>query len=290
MIRRPLSELTLKDNFLFAAVMMYPKNCKKLLELVLGREIQRVEVDREKSLIYNPDYKGVRLDVFAKDENNTHFNVEMQVRREHLERRARYYHSHMEMLFHDADYRELPDSYVIFLCDFDPFYGGKYCYTIGQCIREAPELGYDDGSHTIILSTKGRNAEEVSPRLVKFLQFLSADLDGSEEDYGDEYISELQKTIQQVKTSREMGERYMLFEEMLKDERAEGRAEGRTEGMFLQLIKMTCNMRSRGKAAEQIAEELGEDYALIESICIEADAFAPAYDAEQIYEVLKEQI
>lgn len=56
--RKTLQELTLKDNFLFAAVMMEKENCKELLELALGVKIRRVEVNTEKSIVYNPEYKG----------------------------------------------------------------------------------------------------------------------------------------------------------------------------------------------------------------------------------------
>ncbi len=30
-------------------------------------------------MIYHPECKGVRLDVYAKDEKNTHYDVEMQL-------------------------------------------------------------------------------------------------------------------------------------------------------------------------------------------------------------------
>jgi hypothetical protein len=62
-----------KDNFLFAAVMMEPENCRDVLECALGFPIEQVEVSYEKSIVYHPEYKGVRLDVFAKDENHSHF-------------------------------------------------------------------------------------------------------------------------------------------------------------------------------------------------------------------------
>ncbi|MCM1385657.1 MAG: hypothetical protein NC243_14100, partial [Lachnoclostridium sp.] len=58
--RKTLQELTLKDNFLFAAVMSDPENCRQLLELALGLEIERVEIDTEKNIIYHPEYRGVR--------------------------------------------------------------------------------------------------------------------------------------------------------------------------------------------------------------------------------------
>ena len=124
-----LQNLTMKDNFMFGAVMSEPENCKGFLEMVLGISIDRVEIDVERSMIYNPEYKGIRLDVYAKDEHNTHYNVEMQAQREtELGRRSRYYHSQidMEILLTGVEYAELPDTYVIFVCDFDPFGEGKY--------------------------------------------------------------------------------------------------------------------------------------------------------------------
>lgn len=66
--RKKLKDLTIRDNFMFAAVMMQGDNCKHFLEMLLGIEIERIEISYEKSIIYNPECKGVRLDVFAKDE------------------------------------------------------------------------------------------------------------------------------------------------------------------------------------------------------------------------------
>ena len=40
--RKQLKELTLKDNFMFGAVMMEEENCKRFLELALGFPIERV--------------------------------------------------------------------------------------------------------------------------------------------------------------------------------------------------------------------------------------------------------
>ena len=53
------------------------------------------------------------------------------------------------------DYEQLPESYVIFICDFDPIGLGKYKYTRRQVIEEDLEYNYDDGSYTVFLSTVG---------------------------------------------------------------------------------------------------------------------------------------
>ena len=47
MARKTLQELTIKDNFMFAAVMLEPENAKRLLELVLGIKIDHVEISIE---------------------------------------------------------------------------------------------------------------------------------------------------------------------------------------------------------------------------------------------------
>ena len=73
----------------------------------------------------------------------------------------------MELLLTGMSYNELPDTYVIFICDFDPFGEGKYRYTKKSICKELPTLEMDDGAYTIFLSTMGTNEDEVPKELVK---------------------------------------------------------------------------------------------------------------------------
>ena len=254
--REKLQDLTIKNNFLFGAVMCEEENCKGFLEMTLGFPIEQVEVSKEKSIVYHPEYKGIRLDVYAKDENNTHYNVEMQVlKRAALGKRSRYYHSQidMELLLKGKEYQDLPDTYVIFICDFDPFGKKRYCYTFMNCCLEDKELKLRDGSISIFLSTKGENETEVSQELMNFLKFVSADLKESISDFQDPYVKQLQEAISRIKSNREMEERYMILRELLKDEYSEGMLLGREEGMLLG--------REEGKVegkAEDILDFLGD--------------------------------
>lgn len=77
--RKTLQDLTMKDNFMFGVVMSVEENCAGFLELVLGIEIERIVISKEKSIVYHPEYKGVRLDIYARDESNTH-NLWNQIR------------------------------------------------------------------------------------------------------------------------------------------------------------------------------------------------------------------
>lgn len=253
--KKQLKELTLKDNFMFGAVMMEEENCRRFLEMALGFTIERVEVSKEKSIVYHPEYKGVRLDVYARDEKNTRYNVEMQVaKKQELGKRVRYYHGQidMELLLSGSDYTELPDVYVIFICDFDPFGKKKYRYTFTRQCEEDQKILLEEGCKSIFLSTAGENVSEVPKELVKFLNFVKADLSESESDFEDDFVEKLQETIRRIKTNREMEERFMIFEEMLRDERAEGKAEGLTEskiedifGFLEELGEIPENLRSR---------------------------------------------
>ena len=256
--RKTLQDLTIKDNFLFGAVMRVEENCKGFLEMVLGFPIARVVVSKEKSIIYHPEYKGVRLDIYAEDENHTHYNVEMQVRKKKsLGKRSRYYHSQMVMEYLESgeEYETIPDTFVIFVCDFDPFGQGLYCYTFRNECQEDKSVRLEDGSNTIFLNTRGRNETEVPEGLVRFLKFVTADLEESEGDFQDELVRQFQETIRRIKTDRQMGERYMIFEEMLKEEKQEGRLEGRLEAKKEDIFEL---LEELGEIPEKLQEKIGK--------------------------------
>lgn len=256
--QKRLQDLTIKDNFMFGAVMSIEENCIAFLEMVLGFPIEKVVVSKERSMIYHPEYRGVRLDIYARDEKHTHYNVEMQARRQaDLGKRSRYYHSQIdvECLEKGLPYEELPNTFVIFICDFDPFGCGLYYYSFQNECQEDTRAKLCDGNKTIFLSTKGKNKEQMPQSLVKFLKFVEADLAESEEDFDDELVRQFQTSIRKIKTSREMGERYMLFEELLKEERQEGLAQGRQENAREYILEVLAD---KGEVPAALKESLCE--------------------------------
>ena len=230
--KRTLQQLTIKDNFMFTAVMMDEANCLRFLERALDMQIDHVIVDKEKSLIYHPDYHGIRLDVYAKG-NSKAFNIEMQIQPKHnLPRRTRYYHDQIDMseLQPSEGYEALPEAYVIFVCDFDPFGDKKYRYTFEEICKET-NRPLQNGRHTIFLSTKGMNRSEVPEELVELLNYIGAGESVSSENYSDPYVRQLQKSVNDTKKSRKMEERFMMIEELMQEEYQAGKAEGREEGI-----------------------------------------------------------
>lgn len=236
---KKLQDLTIKDAFMFAAVMSDAEQCKLLLALILEMDILEVDVVAEKSLSYHPEYHGVRLDVLAEERGmHRRFNVEMQVKTETaLSKRSRYYHAQMDMdaLLTGESYDRLPDTYVIFICDFDPFGDQLYRYTARNMIYETNKL-LADGNHTIILSTKGKNLNDVPIQLVNFLEYVGQDTDNVKTD--DAYLRLLQERVKSIKQDRDWEGKYMLLQEMMSEERMAGRKEGLEIGRRESLDKM----------------------------------------------------
>lgn len=90
------------------------------------------------------------------------------------------------------------------------------------------------------------------PGLVKFLKYVKAGLDESTEDFQDDFVQRLQDAVRNVKASREMEERYMLLEELLKEERENGRIEGKAEG------KVEGKVEGKAESILELLSDLGE--------------------------------
>ena len=257
--KRNFKDLTIRDNFMFAAVMMEDDNCKKFLEMLLEIEIEKIEVSYEKSIIFNPDCKGVRLDVYAKDENNTRYDIEMQVVEQELGKRIRYYHSQMDMdlLESGHKYKELPTAYVIFICDFDPFKMGKYCYTFeNRCIEElALKLG--DESISIVLSTEGGDVDSIQGGLKAFLEFVKEDNSENNSETEDAYVRQLQKSIRSVKKNRGLERGFMAWIDIRDEIRDEMRDEIKDE--VREEIKDEVREEVKDEVREEVKDEVRED-------------------------------
>lgn len=226
---KPWEELTIRDDYMFKLVMKSRRICKKMLEGTLRIRIAKIRyLETEKSIAAPYRSKGIRLDVYVKDEKDTVYNIEMQIRRlegDALFKRARYYQSMMDadLLAAGADYDELNKTIIIFICPFDPFGEGRYIYTFENLCMENKDLELRDGATKIFLNTKG-TIGDIADTIKAFLRYV----DGVVTD--NSLVQEIEEEIRKVKL--EEGERvnYMTFAMKMMEERKEGRAEGRAEG------------------------------------------------------------
>lgn len=239
----PYRELPLSDNFIFGEVMSNAEVCTLFLEALLGKPIAKIEyISKEQSYADTLGMHGIRLDVYIEDENNTRYDIEMQcVDSKALERRIRYYQGGIDRNFLRAggDYIDLPESYVIFICDFDHYGAGLALYE-RECILKGTGIQYDDGSHAIILNTKYSKPGDASKDILEFLDYVRTN-DGKVQVSGQ--LTKLARALcDEVRSDEKKEEMYMTLQRLLQDERreakAEGKAEGRAEGKMEALIDL----------------------------------------------------
>ena len=160
------------------------------------------------------------------------------------------------------NFNDLPVSYVIFICTYDPFDSGLYRYTYEEQCKETGEcLG--DGTCKIYLNTKGTNDADVPGELIHFLNYVETSTKDYAEESGDEKIQELHRKVEILKKSRRLEESYMTMEELLADREAAGREVGKAEGCQLMLELITL-MTKDGLAGD--ITRLGEDEAFCKSM------------------------
>ena len=174
---KPWEELTIRDDYMFKLIMRRKRICKKLLERTLRMKIREIRyLETEKSMKTQYSSKGVRLDVYVRDEKETVYNIEMQVRRlegDALFKRTRYYQSMLDadLLAAGSDYDDLNKTIIIFICPFDPFDESRYIYTFENLCLENKDLRLKDGATKIFLNTKGVIGD-VDSEIIAFLQYV----------------------------------------------------------------------------------------------------------------------
>ena len=200
-------EIGISDDFMFGKVMQNPRLCKKLLETILGIEIEKIEYpELQKSIDITKEAKGVRLDVYVAGEDAV-FCVEMQARDTHeLPRRARYYGGliDLNLIEKGVSYKKLNQSVVIFICPFDVFGKNRCRYTFENLCLEEKNLPLGDGTTKIFLNAMG-TMDDVSPELKSFLDYVA----GKKND--DSFVKELDNEVRKVRKSKEWRRDYMTL-------------------------------------------------------------------------------
>ena len=151
--------LPLSNGFMFGQVMRDERLSKLFLEELLQKPIAKVEhIDKEKDLADTLGAHGIRLDIYIEDEQHTRYNIEMQcVNERNLERRVRYYQGGIDRnsLERGGDYVDLPETYIIFICDFD--YCGAGLPRRGQRCAPVTTSCKSSTSDAAIFCTTGRS-------------------------------------------------------------------------------------------------------------------------------------
>ena len=234
-MKKTLDELTLMDDYMFAAVMRNKDILKRLLQCILNINISRIEfLEAQKTEKTSYESKGVRLDLYVVDENGIIYNVEIQTSdKRNLPKRMRYYQSAIDIsvLNPGDDYNKLRNSYIIFICNYDPFEQNRYIYTFENTCREDPELKFGDEAYKIVVNTKGCKGE-ISEELKEVIMYLDL------EKVTGGFSRELDDAVKSVKDNEANRLEYLRHYIRDNEIKAEGREEGRKEGEITQTIKL----------------------------------------------------
>lgn len=218
------------DDFVFGKVMQKEANCIELLECLTGNKIDSVStIISQKAVRVTNDSKGVRYDIYVEDNKNVMYDAEMQRLTENtvdrnLPKRSRFYQGMMDLniLEKGQDYNKLKQSYVIFICIFDPFGEGLSCYEFENTCKYDKKLTLGDERKILFFNTKGTNIN-VSESVANLLNYIER------KQISDDFTRRLDDEVAMVRENKEWMVEYMktLVHDM--DVRNEGRAEGRAE-------------------------------------------------------------
>lgn len=178
---------------MFNLVIMQEDVCQRLLERILGIQIERLEFENVEHVI-DPSIegRGVRLDAYVKGEGKA-FNIEMQAQTEYyLGCRLRYYQSVIDsdLLHKGDDYEDLPRSYIIFLCVHDSFGCGLPVYTIEPRCLENNDCQLDTRCTWIVLNGSAWVKED-DEKLRSLLQYIE---DGTVTE-GDDLVAQIDRLV-----------------------------------------------------------------------------------------------
>ena len=102
----------LSNDFLFGKIMRKPALCKRMLEIILGVKIDRLEyLESQKSIDEEWDARSIRLDIYVQDNREIAYNIEIQTTNTgDLPKRSRYYQSVLDM--HSIEAEEAFEAYI----------------------------------------------------------------------------------------------------------------------------------------------------------------------------------
>lgn len=216
---------------------------------MLGIEIEKiVYLEREKDLRIDPYSKGIRLDVHVKDSSRI-FCLEMQCDdRKDLPLRTRYYQGLQGISFLDKGniYRNLPETYILFVCLFDLFGKNLPVYTFENICAEDRKLMLNDKCRKVFYNVnaweKENNAESRS--LLKYFFDKKAE---------DELTRSIQEQVIRTRNLRQWRKEHMTIEQEIKLQASYAYDEGAHD----KAVEMAKSAIAMGLRAEQIVKLTG---------------------------------
>ena len=251
-----------RNDYIFCKVFEDAELCRQMLEILLDIKINHVEYPEAQKYVKASFFsKGIRLDVFLQDDSRV-FDVEIQVAsKPDLALRSRYYHSNMDtaLLQSGQFYIDLKESYVIFLCLFDPIGEGLPVYDFATLEKTHPNIILNDKRHTVWYNVLAFGQLEKSEKKF-FLEYLA------EQKAASDFSKKVLDRFNVVKYDTNWRKEYMTYEMKMLEVEREARASGVAEGIATRNVDIARRMLSRGASTSDIAFDTGLSLAEIEAL------------------------
>ena len=257
-----LQKFCLMDDDFMAVIFEDIPCTQVLLSVILNRDDLIVKKVVPQYEIKNLGGRSVRLDIFAVDQENRAYNIEIQRKDSGaVRKRARYNSSLLDAHVTDPgdEYDDLADTYVIFITENDVLKENRPIYHIHRFIEESGKP-FEDGSHIIYVNSRIRDDTALGRLMHDF--FCS--------DPNEMKNQTLAKRVRYFKES-EKGVKTMckVMEDLAKDYFNEGWAGGWAGGLAdgeeKKAKEMACKMARRGNSPEEIADIVGYNLKTVES-------------------------
>lgn len=174
-------------------------------------------------------------------------------------------------------YKNLNQSYVIFICCFDLFGRNRCKYTFeNRCIEE-PDIPLEDCTLKIFLNSKG-DLSGLNATLRAFLSYIN---NGTLSE--NTFITLLDNEIKKARENLEWRREYMTL--FMRDQ--ENQELGRAEGRLLNNIALVRKKLAKNLSVEAIADILEENIGTIEQIVNLVHTFPEFSDEEILKEMQK---
>ena len=241
---------TIANNFIFYKVMHNnPDVCKELLEILLEIKIDHIDIRQEEEVQIDYGKKGIRMDVYAIGAEKA-FNLEMQATdTQELPERSRYYLGccDVDSLLSGGKYKDLKDTYIIFICIPDIFKKGLTKYRFENLCVDDPEIKLNDRAYKYFFIAE--NYDKIKNERLK--AFLKLVMDNQPIN---DFADKVSKLVAEAKHNTQWRKQFMDWE----IEKAYSFDAGKQEGLQEKAVEAAINLLRMDKLTpKEIAQAQG---------------------------------
>ena len=259
---KKFEDLTFADHYIFEKVLHENQDiCKELLERLLKIKIDHIEYPEiEKTISPYYETKGVRLDVYLKDTDKV-FDIELQNAIDFdLAFRTRYYQSMIDTdnLLKGEHYSKLPESFIIFICTYDPFEKNLSTYTFENRCIENLNIQLNDKIIKKFFNAKAYKQEN-DVAIKSFLKYIIS------RETSDDFTNRIEAFIKDIKSKEANKKEYSsvnihdqdIYFKAKNEGLKEGISQGFSQGSQQKAIETAKNLFLKNIPMDIIAECTG---------------------------------